>query len=61
MRLDAAGPGWFRKATTWRGAQNLGDHKQHRQQTTRRTTSGQKADQSRAAAEAPDARVAPSL
>ena len=48
-------------ATTRRGAQNLRDHKQHRQQTAQRTTSVNRADQSRTAAKPPDARVAPSL
>ncbi|WP_370379223.1 hypothetical protein [Catenulispora sp. GAS73] len=58
---DATKPGWFRKATTRRGAQNPATTSNTATKQRNAGNSGQKADQSRTAAEAPDARVAPSL
>ncbi|MEY9860618.1 hypothetical protein ABH935_006255 [Catenulispora sp. GAS73] len=61
MRLDAAEPGWFRKATTWRGTQNPATTSNTATEQRNAGNSVKEADQLRAAAKQPDARVAPSL
>jgi len=62
IRLYTTKTGWFREATTRRGAQNLGDHKQRPPPTSAtQATARKQADQSRTAARQPDARPAPSL
>ncbi|MEY9857969.1 hypothetical protein ABH935_003582 [Catenulispora sp. GAS73] len=62
MRLDTTGPGWFRlRRRRGEGPRTSATTSNTATKQRNAGNSGQKADQSRTAAEAPDARVAPSL